>query len=67
VTCLVHMIVNSTCPVHQRIAVPEKETVNQIRYCSLSGAPPDSPVHPQPGKAGSFQMKLQWLIGPLGL
>jgi hypothetical protein len=25
--------------VHQRLALPEKETVNQIRYCSLSGAP----------------------------
>jgi hypothetical protein len=36
-------------------------------YYSLSGAPPDSPVHPQPGKAGSFQMKLQRLLGPLGL
>jgi hypothetical protein len=36
-------------------------------YCSLSGAPPDSSVHPQPGKAGSFQMKLQRLLGPLGL
>jgi hypothetical protein len=36
-------------------------------YCSLSGAPPDSLVHPQPGKAGSFQMKLQRLLGPLGL
>jgi hypothetical protein len=28
-----------TCPVHQQLVVPEKETVNQIRYCSLSGAP----------------------------
>jgi hypothetical protein len=36
-------------------------------YYSLSSAPPDSPVHPQPRKAGSFQMKLQRLLGPLGL
>jgi hypothetical protein len=36
-------------------------------YCSLSGAPSDSPVHPQPGKAGSFQTKLQRLLDPLGL
>jgi hypothetical protein len=63
----VHRTVNSTYPVHQRLAVPEKETVNQISYCALSGAPPDSNVHPQPGKVGSFQMKLQRLLGPLGL
>jgi hypothetical protein len=49
-----------TCPVYR--------TVNS----DLSGAQDasgaqDSPVHPQPGKAGSFQMKLQRLLGPLGL
>jgi hypothetical protein len=36
-------------------------------YCALSSAPPDSPVHPRTGKARSFQMKLQWLLGPFEL
>jgi hypothetical protein len=36
-------------------------------HCVVSGAPPDSTVHLQTGKAGSFQMKLQQLLGPLGL
>jgi hypothetical protein len=33
----------------------------------LSGVPPDSLIHPQTGKAESFQMKLQQHLGPLGL
>jgi hypothetical protein len=55
-------------------APPKRKLTNQwilcrvlCAYCSLFGAPSDSPVHPQPGKAGSFQMKLQRLLGPLGL
>jgi hypothetical protein len=59
----------------ERSGAPQKrKSANQgilccvlCTYCSLSGAPPNSPVHPQPGKAGSFQMKLQQLLGPLGL
>jgi hypothetical protein len=56
-----------TCLAHQRLALPEKEDVNQIYYCALSGGAPDSLVHPQTGKAGSFQMKLQRLLSPLVL
>jgi hypothetical protein len=44
----------------------EKEWRKKTLSVLLAGAQ-DSPVHPQPGKAESFQMKLQQLLGHLGL
>jgi hypothetical protein len=64
-----HQIVR--CP-HQTVMCPSEMESNKSGifwplYCALSGAPPDSLGHPQTGKTGSFQMKLQWLLGLLGL
>jgi hypothetical protein len=57
---------------HQTVQCPSKIESGQSGIFwplnrAVSRAPPDSPVHPQIGKAGSFQMKLQRLLGPLGL
>jgi hypothetical protein len=66
---MVHQIVR--CP-HGTVRCPPEMESDQSGifwqlHCAVSGAPPDNMVHLQTRKAGSFQMKLQWLLGPLGL
>jgi hypothetical protein len=63
VTCLVHRTVNSN------MSDAPTTSCNREGHCQSDPLlfTPDSPVHPQPGKAGSFQMKFQRLLGPLGL